>query len=797
MSSPDRSRSCVAPRFSISLVAEAICEKGMFRISDHLTSFIFWPTTIPPAPRAGARKPGINTERLFFTAFPRGVSSVGPTTISMAPPRLFRSSASKWVSPLITIARGIVSIGNCAPFPYVGTALASALALLELIETVGQSGEDLKYLAESVITIMHLLSEEINAHPTTLQCSPKFRQVCVEFNSHLLQLSKDLGTMSRSWTSSKLKRYLNSRNIREEIAQFTRRVHDARANATLVAATGTRMDLAAVAIGVAAVESRLSELQRDLTSPPAVESPKDLVRFEEDFHALKLGDIHLDFRTAEPANFRLRFSGGDEKHIGWTDYNVTVNGCIRKVRVYQGSDPAESWKEFLSFLGYYSPSPYLPQLFGFCTSPKLKCLVFHGEYQTLDEYAAGLPSPLAIVKWELALVTDIFNLVLTQETAPTFPNFSIISAAPFARINANNGAFLLSHVAHAAPNRLTDLHYGNPPFLQWFQSRVQNPWIGDSEWRKRFQVLDMRGALSVLVDLKRRCERPVVREILLSRGHVYPLAGSTPVVGLVQRKDISQAGPWVVDRALHSINAWGDFGDGREWPPDSAWPRLGNTRSDGFTHFILPLAPSWVTHDHTTRSGYFLRAEVEFGQSVPDITTAWLLQASSILSKLPGEILKPSNFGIPVRTFLRLEWEMVLRAEATPTTLDSIAVFEDLPKEIHVFVQIPVISAGSVREPHIYWSTDPNITATSNIPPGALEIWMAWRALSESVGWEPHHYEVVRAIQQQNGFDPDTNLAAQHLELPLLDIEAPAATDSSNFAGDDSSQSWTGNHPYN
>jgi hypothetical protein len=46
---------------------------------------------------------------------------------------------------------------------------------------VGKSSNDLKYLAESVVTIMRLLREEMDSHPTTL--NPKFRELCGEFET--------------------------------------------------------------------------------------------------------------------------------------------------------------------------------------------------------------------------------------------------------------------------------------------------------------------------------------------------------------------------------------------------------------------------------------------------------------------------------------------------------------------------------------------------------------------------------------------------------------------------------------
>ncbi|KAJ7635758.1 hypothetical protein DFH06DRAFT_661748 [Mycena polygramma] len=178
------------------------------------------------------------------------------STLAARMPRLFYSSTSKsneWISPLVSVSRGLVTVGNCAPFPYVSTALAAGLALLELIETVGKTTDDLKYLAESVVAIMKLLGEEIDARPATPDM--KFVQVCIEFNMHLIRLSKDIESTSKNWSASKFKKYVKVNCIRDEIAQFTRRVSDLRANATLIAAAGTRMDLVEVANNVSAVRS--------------------------------------------------------------------------------------------------------------------------------------------------------------------------------------------------------------------------------------------------------------------------------------------------------------------------------------------------------------------------------------------------------------------------------------------------------------------------------------------------------------------------------------------------------------
>ncbi|KAJ6487108.1 hypothetical protein C8R47DRAFT_1277349 [Mycena vitilis] len=313
--------------------------------------------------------------------------------------RIFRSPESKWLSTAVDIARSLVSVTNCVPFPYVNTALSAGLVLLELFQRVRQSDEDLKYLSESVVAIMKLLREEVESHQT------REHAVSQPFNSAVQRHRVDVAESVFIQVE-----YLNSQKIRDQISHFTRRVNDIRANATLVAATGTRMDLAGV-------ESRISELIASRHSP-RIDSEDDLnqselASLEKDFHAFKLGDIYLDFGSARTNSFAKYANGSEEsleeKEMGWTDYRATVNGGVRTVRVYQGSSPTESWKDFLRFLSRNSPSAHLPQLQSLFTITH-KIHTIEEEYRTLDEYGATLSPAQAIVDWELELLTDLAAL---------------------------------------------------------------------------------------------------------------------------------------------------------------------------------------------------------------------------------------------------------------------------------------------------------------------------------------------------------------------------------------------------
>ncbi|KAJ7892911.1 hypothetical protein B0H14DRAFT_961043 [Mycena olivaceomarginata] len=461
-------------------------------------------------------------------------------------PRLFRSSTNEWVSPLITVARGLVSVGSCVPFPYVNTALSAGLVLLELIETV-------KYLAESVVTTMKLLREEVDSHPITE--NTKFHRVCEEFTGHLTQLSKDLESMSGNWSSSKFRKYLNSRNVREEIALFTRRVNDLRADTTLIAATGARMD-------VATVKSMVSEVQRRLDARPSTtigssdSLKQELAHFEEDYHALKLGDIHLEFGTARTGGFpEIDFGGRGTIRSGWTDYKATVNGCIRTARVYQGSNSTKVRTFIPSLLGAHLTgtkscgktfcrfwliahlSPHLPQLFGFCSSSRLRALVFHGEYRTLDEYAATLSSARDIVDWELSLVLDS-SCVFDE-----YRNTDFRLRREFVMVNAQDGKLVFLHAEE--PGSLHIYHPPSPPFtfITWFTDFMPFRFLHRSlidmdlgsymrevlaTWHQSLIGIDsgshMREALATVVSLRREdwMTRPLnIPETCLCLGRVY------------------------------------------------------------------------------------------------------------------------------------------------------------------------------------------------------------------------------------------------------------------------------------
>ncbi|KAJ7734063.1 hypothetical protein B0H16DRAFT_1892548 [Mycena metata] len=734
-----------------------------------------------------------------------------PPPPAMPLPRIFRSAApDDWLSPLITVGRDLVPLANCVPFPYVAVALAAGLALLELIQMVGKSSEELKYLAESVTTIMKSLRKEMDSHPTIEDT--KFRQLCLEFETprfrHLTRLSTDLKLMAKNWSASRFKRYLNSQDIRDRTTRFMREVNDLRANATLVAATGTRLNLESVAHSIAAVELGVSDIRRGMmeqrsslpTNTTSDILGRELARYEEDFHPLKLGDIHLEFGTARHASFvEWDITGNEKRHTAWVDYRATVKGSVQTVRVYQGSDPLESWKGFLSFLAENSPSPHLPQLFGFCSSPRLRSLVFHGgrllllrstpltastviaEFCPLDEYAKRLPNAQMIVDWELNLVSDILPLRRVAGHQGAFDwafNFALVNPK-------DHGKMIISHV-HEPLELPTFMAESHPPFLEWF--------VRTGQWLIREHAVTITGKEHLLKDrlhaignLRRigPCGYLTALQIFTARGCVYH--GHRGVVAELPSRQIIPDHSWT---AFH-VSVSESFADTDQLPDLSGWPEaffptVVEESTPGYTHFVVPLldeSRQWRSlHDHRVRSGYFLSAEIEFGKSVPDITDSWLAQASALRSNSAFRRYDASEFVIPFRTKLELTWEMVLNAE----DLERLGISSRLPRKIHVFVEIPVLAKGIVNEPKIYWSTDANRIQTELIPSAAFTIRMVWCPYISVMRWESHHYEVAEKIQEEHGFDLMTSAAAESMGLPVLDLCVDRSFNT-DYGDDDSS----------
>ncbi|KAJ7446967.1 hypothetical protein FB451DRAFT_1536679 [Mycena latifolia] len=776
-----------------------------------LSSWLTCPTRVHPRATGRTYKPAHGTGA--SAAQPPAFPSLSTT---MPFPRIFHPPSQDWLSPLIVVSKGLVSVANCVPFPYVNAALSAGLVLLELIQTVGKSSEDLKYLAQSVVSIMQLLREEMASHSAVQDT--RFRELCTEFSMHMSQLSRDIESLSKERSSSKLKKYLGSPRMRDEITDFTRRVDDLRANTTFVAAIGTRMDLVEIANGVAAVESKISTIQQDLTSltqTKATGLSSELARFEEDvgpisldgvaivfsliqFHALKLGDIHVDFHSARPAEFEVYLRRHQRRKIGWTDYRATVQGCIRTVRVYQGSDPVEVSNITVFVI------PFL-------------ILVLEIVVERFPGFAGG---EVAIADFaELAISPDYYKFAGSRR---------------FALVNVPDGKLLLSHIE---PEISFGLPSKDPPFMDWFVSVSPEDLTYGGFGLRRLQDSQgsMEDLLRSLTTLRRRSHwlmGPItgvtIHHLLTSRGCVYRMinpAAGWPLHWLpaahLPEQEIMCPDSWSV--LYNYYPRAPEIGSQEEdsWPCCPPFPTLAQAAEPGWTHFIVPLignigkTRNWISHlDQRLHCGYFLNASVSFGASVPDISAAWLAQSSSIISNSHGRFdgSDVSEFCIrayhsqhsqsplnphpneATSTSLRLTWEMVLAAENTATTPESLTILSHLPDQLHVYVQVPSVDGGRVAEPRIYWSADANSVETGCIPRRALRIKMRWGVDMDLDSWLPHHYDVVKSSQRNHGFDPTSTAAAEALRLPLLLIPDPEALEEYGEESAEPELDWSGFH---
>ncbi|KAJ6513656.1 hypothetical protein C8R47DRAFT_616860 [Mycena vitilis] len=343
-------------------------------------------------------------------------------------------------------------------------------------------------------------------------------------------------------------------------------------------------------------------------------------------------------------------------------------------------------------------------------------------------------------------------------------------------VDASNGNLTFSHIAELSASPLVWFDEEESPFMSWFaecripvQKALTGPTAGD-----------MVAGLHSLLRLKRSVTcihtGPGVHAVLLSmgRGCVYSRLGDKwlLVVAEVRGREITPDPSWRVLRITYTgAVSYGKLTERHRFPTADA------KVTGHFTHFIVPLETSsgWNSaHDGRAHRGYFLDASIEFGKSVPDITLAWMAQASSILANSNNRLHggKPLGLRIPTRTRLYLSWEMILTVKDLATSPNPSVAMSGLPDSIHVFVQIPKTNGHRVEEPKIYWSTDADVIETAGVPSSAFVIRMGWHVQEEVARWESHHYEIAKSLQERHGFDPGTHNAAKYHQLPLLEVTA-------------------------
>ncbi|KAJ7026657.1 hypothetical protein C8F04DRAFT_1124792 [Mycena alexandri] len=383
-----------------------------------------------------------------------------------------------------------------------------------------------------------------------------------------------------------------------------------------------------------------------------------------------------------------------------------------------------------------------------------------------------------IVDWELNLVGSVENGPVGTDPPQMSDILQLQAAAPdgafdwafhFALVNPKDGGkVIISHVNEPLESP-SFMRESLPPFLEWFVRVGQWLITRDHPSAIRGTENDMKHRLDSVAHLRRigPCGFLNVFEALTARGSVYHRHGG--LVAELASREITPEDRWTAVHIYTSEPVGADPRPDLTGWPDAFFPTVDHDATPGFTHFVVPLLGSsrrWLSlHDLQIRCGYFLSADIEFGKSVPDIAASWLAQASPIRSNPAFRGCDASEFVVPFRTKLKLTWELVLEGQDS----ESLAKLTGLPDNIHVFVQVPILEAGSVEEPTIYWSTNANTIETKLIPE-AFTIRMRWSPYISVMRWESHHYEVAEKIQEEYGFDPKTSVAAESVGLPVLNL---------------------------
>ncbi|KAJ6485460.1 hypothetical protein C8R47DRAFT_539818 [Mycena vitilis] len=277
-------------------------------------------------------------------------------------------------------------------------------------------------------------------------------------------------------------------------------------------------------------------------------------------------------------------------------------------------------------------SPGLAQLFGFCSSPRLQAIVFHGEFKTLDEYASELQSSQEIVKWEISLTSDFEALAISQREKRFF---QVNLARRFAQVDAQNGRLMIAHVETSGGSTSLPSPKIHDRFLSWFTfSEPMNEFSHQPQRLVLTSTMDDPKSPSLYAKLREltilmrttgydglgaRCS---LYENLTCRGRVYhSVTDDCTAIAKSHDHEPDMDPVW-------RAQGWMDGEFHRKNP--EFWNRtyVGERTDDAWTHFIVPLLDqkvNWISaYDAQSHSGYFLTAKIDCGTDVPDMSLAWM-----------------------------------------------------------------------------------------------------------------------------------------------------------------------------
>ncbi|KAJ7462906.1 hypothetical protein FB451DRAFT_1494956 [Mycena latifolia] len=101
---------------------------------------------------------------------------------------------------------------------------------------------------------------------------------------------------------------------------------------------------------------------------------------------------------------------------------------------------------------------------------------------------------------------------------------------------------------------------------------------------------------------------------------------------------------------------------------------------------------------------------------------------------------------------------------------------------------------AKARKAEVQPPADANGVETGRVPCGALRIKLWWEGDVDLDSWLPHHYDLVRSAQRNQGFDPTSTAVAEALSLPLLQIPDPEALEGYGEESAVLEPDWSGPH---
>ncbi|KAF8870993.1 hypothetical protein BD779DRAFT_497447 [Infundibulicybe gibba] len=273
----------------------------------------------------------------------------------MAPtPRTSRFSTDH-LTQLITLAKGLRSMGDAWPFPGVKGSFEALVMVLELIQLARMNDDDIVYLANLVVDVGKILHQEITSNYRQRQLDANLIMLCDSFFRYLREVATDLNLIVTNNRSSWFRRYIQSAIIRKKIDDYTRRIKDLQILVLLSATTSTSFKTSNIHSDISILKKSLSDVRARLPDPDIL--PKkgvqngrlDVALYEVDFLRFKRGELHLLYTSPMKTflgNLEIKIS---PKHEAFrtrgtiTSCGVSVPGSVhlKTIHIFEGDHASE------------------------------------------------------------------------------------------------------------------------------------------------------------------------------------------------------------------------------------------------------------------------------------------------------------------------------------------------------------------------------------------------------------------------------------------------------------------------